>query len=128
MIGVVLGTTAAPRVTFVKRGAVIDGASFAGLDPTRIVRYAARCQEMGCAQYSEGRCTLAARIASELRPVAEMPPPCSIRDTCRWHTEEGTAACLRCPQVVTLVPESRTELAAVARVPTPRRPTTTTGR
>jgi len=41
--------------------------------------------------------------------VSELPS-CQIRDTCRWFAEEGGAACLRCPQVVTLVPSEQNAL------------------
>ncbi len=29
------------------------------------------------------------------------PSACRIRPTCRWFTQEGKAACMRCPQIVT---------------------------
>ncbi|NCS45084.1 MAG: nitrogen fixation protein, partial [Microcystis aeruginosa BS11-05] len=33
--------------------------------------------------------------------VTDILPPCRIRQNCRWWLQEGKAACLRCPQVVT---------------------------
>lgn len=33
--------------------------------------------------------------------VAEELPPYSIRANCRWWQQEGKAACMRCPQVIT---------------------------
>ena len=35
------------------------------------------------------------------RPGGSGLPRCVIRPTCRWFRQEGRAACLRCPQVVT---------------------------
>ncbi len=36
-----------------------------------------------------------------LDPVVSGLPRCAIRPTCRWFREQGRAACIRCPQVVT---------------------------
>ncbi|MEH2255413.1 hypothetical protein [Nostoc sp.] len=41
------------------------------------------------------------RIVEKLLPVAEALPPYSIRRDCRWWQQEGKAACMRCPQVIT---------------------------
>jgi uncharacterized paraquat-inducible protein A len=41
------------------------------------------------------------RIVEQLPTVTEALPPCAIRRDCRWWQQEGKAACMRCPQVVT---------------------------
>ena len=50
------------------------------------------------------RCSLAERIVSQLVPSVDALPVCQIRSTCRWYAEQGGAACMRCTQVVTMIP------------------------
>jgi hypothetical protein len=69
--------------------------------PTQVLRVAAPCMGSGCKHFDGGRCQLAARVASMLDPVVSGLPPCAIRPTCRWFRQEGRAACIRCPQIVT---------------------------
>ena len=117
IFGVIAGTAAEPRVAYLKKKAEVGPelmAQLGGLDPTQVFRYAARCENGRCAQYEGGRCSLAQRIVSFLEPVVSDLPSCQIRDTCRWFAEEGGAACLRCPQVVTLVPSDQNALRAAA--------------
>jgi hypothetical protein len=72
--------------------------------PTQVLRVAAPCMGSGCKHFDGTGCQLAARVASMLEPVVNRLPPCAIRPTCRWFRQEGRAACLRCPQVVTDLP------------------------
>lgn len=125
VIGVLSGTSEAPRVAYLKDEARIDPANLPDLGPleqTQVFRFAARCEETHCAQFREGRCSLGARIVAGLDPVVDALPSCLIRATCRWHAEQGREACLRCPQVVTLVPHGQGPLAAVAARPDRDRP------
>ncbi len=69
--------------------------------PTEVLRVAAHCMGDGCGHFDGHACTLATRVAQMLDPVVASPPRCAIRPTCRWFRQEGRAACLRCPQVVT---------------------------
>ena len=85
------------------------------LKPTEVFRYAARCEGSACAQFDKGCCSLGKRIAERLAPVTDSLPSCQIRHGCRWYAEIGGAACLRCPQVMTVVPADQSELAMVAR-------------
>lgn len=113
IFGVIAGTPAEPRVAYLKKKAQVTPEMLGELgdvDPTRVFRYAARCENGRCAQYEDGRCSLAQRIVRHLAPVVAELPSCQIRDTCRWFAEESGAACLRCPQVVTLVPEDQNAL------------------
>jgi hypothetical protein len=117
IFGIVSGTPEAPRVAYLKREAEVGPellAELGDIEPTRVFRYAARCENGKCAQYEGGRCGLAQRIADMLPPVVDALPSCQIRPTCRWHHEIGPAACMRCPQVMTLVPEDQPRLRAAA--------------
>ncbi len=68
--------------------------------PTQLFRIAAPCMNRGCAHF-DGACKLAQRIVSSTPAVVNALPDCQIRETCRWFDQEGAAACLRCPQVMT---------------------------
>ncbi|WP_293679289.1 hypothetical protein [uncultured Phenylobacterium sp.] len=117
IFGVIAGTPDEPRVAYLKKKAQVTPEMLEqldGLDPTRVFRYAARCENGRCAQYEGGRCSLAQRIVTQLSPVVSDLPSCQIRDTCRWFVEEAGAACLRCPQVVTRVPSDQNALRAAA--------------
>jgi len=117
IFGVVAGTAEQPRLAYLKQSAVVTDEmleNLGDLEPTQVFRYAARCEESKCAQFDKGCCSLGKRIADLLPPVTESLPSCQIRPTCRWYVEIGGAACLRCPQVVTRVPQGQGELAKVA--------------
>lgn len=119
IFGVVAGTPETPRIAYLKRGAEVPPetvAALGDLDPTQVFRYSGRCENGACAQFAGGRCGLAQRIAEQLAPVVDALPSCQIRPTCRWHHEIGDGACLRCPQVTTLVAPAQTALAAAARL------------
>ena len=82
--------------------------------PTMLFRFAAPCATSACAHFEGGACQLARRVARGLAPVVERLPACAIRPDCRWHAQEGAAACHRCPQVVTRISEPDPALLAVA--------------
>ena len=84
------------------------------VDPLRVLRIAARCEETRCTHFGGGCCSLATRVATLLPAVVELLPRCSIRSECRWFSQEGRAACLRCPQVTTQQPSSSPLALAVA--------------
>jgi hypothetical protein len=69
--------------------------------PQQVFRFAAHCAGSGCMHFDGANCRLASRVTSRMEPVVNALPPCRIRQTCRWFRQEGKAACLRCPQVVT---------------------------
>lgn len=117
IFGVLGGTAQAPRVGYLKREAEVTTQMLQGLggiDPAHVFRFSAKCEESRCAQFANGRCGLGKRIAEQLAPVVDALPSCQIRPTCRWHHEEGNAACFRCPQVVTLVEAGEGALARAA--------------
>lgn len=117
IFGIVGGSAEQPRIAYLKRNArVTDDMldQLGDLQPTHVFRFAARCENGRCAQFKDGGCSLGQRIAELLPPVTETLPSCQIRPSCRWFAEQGGAACLRCPQVVTLVPAGEDELAKAA--------------
>lgn len=104
VFGVLSGTVEAPRVAYLKqRQPVTDEliAQASPVTPTEVFRTAAPCAESGCQHFDGKDCRLAMRIVDKLPAVVEELPPCSIRASCRWWQQEGKAACMRCPQVIT---------------------------
>ena len=115
--GVISGTPQETRIAFFKKSA-LDGfnwrAQFSSQDATRVFRFGARCDEHRCGHYDGSRCNLGARVKQGLPAVVDALPPCLIRPKCRWYAEQGGEVCLRCPQVVTMIPAADTPLNAVA--------------
>ena len=104
VFGVVGGTVKEPRIAYLKQPqAVTDEliAKASPVTPTEIFRTAAPCATKSCQHFDGKDCRLAMRIVENFPTVVEELPPCSIRRDCRWWQQEGKAACMRCPQVVT---------------------------
>ena len=76
-------------------------ASAAPAEPREVFRMSAHCEESRCTHFNGVKCKLATRIVQILPAVVDELPTCLIRASCRWYTQEGKPACLRCPQVVT---------------------------
>ena len=117
--GVLSGTVEEVRVSFFKKDALEHfdwRGRFAGPDATQLFRFAARCERTQCGHYDDAqdKCSLGRRVATALPPVTDALPPCLIRPSCRWHAEQGPAVCLRCPQVVTMIPAGEGPLQAIA--------------
>lgn len=70
--------------------------------PEEVFRVAAACIGAGCGHFDGADCRLGERIVRILPAVTGALPACRIRASCRWFAQEGAAACLRCPQVITL--------------------------
>ena len=74
-----------------------------GRTPEKRFRFAGRCIENGCAQWTGSRCG----VIDSLSPLIEKPldetelPRCSIRSQCRWFHQIGADACAICPDVIT---------------------------
>jgi len=77
-------------------------ATAAPLKPTEVFRLAATCAEGMCPHFDGADCQLAARVVQILPAVVDFLPPCIIRKECRWYSQEGGAACKRCPAVTTV--------------------------
>lgn len=103
-IGIVGGSAQAPRMTSLAAPLPVTDEllKLAGpVAPTEVFRFAAPCANDGCRHYGRGACQLAAKVVQMLEPAVERLPYCLIRANCRWFAQEGRAACMRCPQVVT---------------------------
>jgi hypothetical protein len=116
VFGIVGGDVGQPRLSYLEKDVAIPEEMLvppAGISPTRIFRFAGTCIGGACAQFGGGQCQLGTKISRMLDPVTDVAPACTIRATCRWFAENGTAACMRCPQVVTTVTTADEELGAV---------------
>ena len=108
VIGVISGTKEEPRIAFLGPGVQVDPSAasrLGALEPTQVFRFAAKCEESHCVHFDGTRCSLAQRIVSQLAPTVDVLPVCQIRATCRWYAEQGGDACMRCTQVVTMIPK-----------------------
>ena len=74
----------------------------APLKPTEVFRLAATCAEHKCPHFDGSDCQLAVRIVQILPAAVETLPPFIIRQDCRWYSQEGRAACQRCPEITTV--------------------------
>ena len=117
--GVITGTPQETRIAFFKKSA-LDAfewrEQFSSQDATRLFRFGARCDEGKCGHFDGSRCSLGARVKAGLPAVVDALPSCLIRPGCRWYAEQGGDVCLRCPQVVTMIPSADTPLNQVAAV------------
>jgi hypothetical protein len=77
-------------------------ASAAPLKPMEVFRLAATCAEGKCPHFDGTDCRLATRVVKILPAVVDSLPPCIIRKECRWYSQEGGAACKRCPEITTV--------------------------
>lgn len=119
VLGVVGGTVSEPRVGFLTEPVTFPGdveRATAPVRPTEVFRFAAPCAESGCRHYGDGSCQLARRVVDDLPVVVDRLPACRLRPTCRWWKQEGKAACLRCPVVVTERPDTSSLRRRVAGV------------
>jgi hypothetical protein len=104
IFGVVEGTAGEPRVAYLTAPVEATPEVLAMAEPvtpTEVFRFAAPCATTACQHFDGVNCRLAQRTVDILPAVLSAPPPCRIRPVCRWWKQEGVAACMRCPQVVT---------------------------
>jgi hypothetical protein len=104
VFGVIVGTSEEPRLAHLVKPQPVTEELLALAEPvapTEVFRFAASCAGKGCQHFDGNNCRLAARIVENIPAVTEALPPCSIRSSCRWWQQEGKAACMRCPQIVT---------------------------
>lgn len=102
--GLVEGTPSEPRVRYLERRLPVTQELLALTRPvaaTEVLRFAAPCANGGCQHFRAGSCRLAAKVVERLEPVTDALPTCEVRAVCRWFAQEGAAACLRCPAIVT---------------------------
>ncbi len=104
IFAIIGGTAANPRATYLSEPRATDPAGLKlaePVTPTEVFRFAAPCARSGCQHYGGAKCQLVRRTVQALEPVRESLPACPIRPRCNWWQQEGKAACLRCPQIVT---------------------------
>jgi hypothetical protein len=102
--GVVGGTPTEPMVSYLEEPQPVTRELLAlsrPVRPTEVFRFAAPCAEHGCQHFDGTRCQLGEKLVEKLPPTVERLPPCRLRPHCRWWREQGGAACMRCPLVVT---------------------------
>jgi hypothetical protein len=89
----------------------------APLKPTEVFRIAATCAEGKCPHYDGTDCRLATRVVKILPAVVDALPPCTIRKDCRWYSQEGGAACRRCPEITTVSYDLSEQVREVSGLP-----------
>jgi hypothetical protein len=122
VLGVVSRDAEAPRLAYLDQPMAATPEILELAAPvavSEIFRLSARCEETKCMHFDGSRCQLAVRIAKLLPEAVDTLPACNIRPDCRWFRQEGRAACLRCPQIVTGNAEADDLLQRVAGMPHP---------
>jgi hypothetical protein len=117
VFGVVGGTERGPLLAYLAEPvpATEEVLTLAGpVAPTEVFRFAAPCAGVDCRHFDGSGCRLATRVVRLLPAVVDGLPPCPLRPDCRWWRQEGKAACLRCPQVVSETCEPSAVLRLVA--------------
>jgi hypothetical protein len=102
IFGIVTGTPEQPQLMHLRETKQIPPELLAlesPVKPTEIFRIAANCNE-ACQHFDGAKCRLSQRIIEGLPQVSETLPACAIRANCRWWSQEGKEACLRCLQIV----------------------------
>ncbi len=89
----------------------------APLKPTEVFRLAATCAEHKCPHFDGEDCQLATRVVQILPAVVDTLPSCIIRKQCRWYSQEGGAACKRCPAITTVSYDLSPEVRKVSGLP-----------
>jgi len=103
VFGIISGTVDKPRLAYLQQPLPVTEEVMAlsgPVTPTEVFRTTAPCAEKKCQHFDGANCRLAMQIVESLPTVVEQLPPCSIRTNCRWWKQEGKAACMRCPQVI----------------------------
>ena len=103
VFGVIGGTVEEPRLVHLAAPQPVTEEVLAlsgPVTPAEVFRFAAPCAGHACTHFDGQDCRLATRIVQILPAATSSLPPCQLRPECRWWQQEGRAACLRCPQVV----------------------------
>jgi hypothetical protein len=101
-------------VAFLQDQLVVDdlfvSAAASGSSPESRFRFANRCVQGACKQWTGSRCGVVTSAISEAAKVSssdagresgDSESVCSIRSSCRWFREAGHDACRVCSQVIT---------------------------
>lgn len=103
-IGIVVGTAETPHMRLLNCPLPVTPELLQLTEPVRpteVFRFAAPCLGNRCGHFADSSCQLVTKVATMLPAVQDELPKCDIRPRCRWFEQEGAAACLRCPQIVT---------------------------
>lgn len=104
VFGVVGGTVEEPRLSYLKDPQPVTEEILKLSDPvqpTEVFRFAAPCAGSACQHFDGTDCGLAKKTVELLPQAVDRLPPCRLRPKCRWWRQEGRAACMRCPVIVT---------------------------
>lgn len=105
ILGIVEQQGPTPRLVYLEQALLATSeilALAAPLKPTELYRLSATCAEGKCPHFDGAVCRLATRVVQILPAVVDALPPCAIRKDCRWFSQEGGAACRRCPDITTV--------------------------
>ena len=120
VFAIIQGSEAEPRAAYLNRVVPLSSETAAlsfPVNPTEVFRISGPCARNGCQHFRENRCSLVTRLVQLLPSAVSAAPPCAIRPSCVWWSQEGVAACLRCPQVVTRMYGASSQLAEAASPP-----------
>ena len=104
MFGVVGGTAEEPVVSYLDDPQPVTPELLELADPvepTEVFRFGAPCAESGCQHFDGASCQLGHKLAHDVPAAVGRLPRCRLRPSCRWFHEQGGAACMRCPIIVT---------------------------
>jgi hypothetical protein len=89
--------------------------------PTGVFRFGAPCAGSGCSHFDGSDCKLATKLVQMMPAITRDLPACHLRPDCRWWKQEGKAACMRCPAIMTdaYMPSEAQRLASDPRTPVP---------
>src|SRR3954467_2789299 len=91
-----------------------------GRAPEKRFRFADKCVQSGCKQWTGTRCGVIDSLLNlnQNVPSAQRLPNCSIRPECRWFSQNGAKACALCPLVITDLQEDQPASPTVTPVET----------
>lgn len=80
-----------------------DQLSEPGTKPEKALRFANKCVQSGCKQWTGTKCGVIDKVLNDIEENFRKAtlPTCAIRDTCRWFSQRGAEACKVCPMVTT---------------------------
>jgi|SRR5579863_1429749 len=89
----------------------IENAKVVEEDPEQRFRFAGKCVECGCRQWTGKSCRIADEMVQHLSDIAVANdlPSCSIRPRCRWYMQSGPDACKICPYVITKITQEEAD-------------------
>lgn len=122
--GVVGGATGERRVGYLEARVPVTDELLAlsgPVKPTEVFRFGAPCAGGGCSHFDGHDCKLATKLVQLTPAVTLGLPACQLRPDCRWWKQEGKAACMRCPAIMTdtYTPTEAQRLAANPSTPVP---------